>query len=341
MPFVNGKSKGSNKGIFAMIIVTGATGFIGSVLVWDLNQRGYEDLYLVDAVRPEERPHILNQKSYTKFIHRDDLFKVLEQESVRSEIEGVFHMGACSSTTEMDRDFLKRVNTDYSKKLFEICTELKVPYIYASSGAVYGDGALGFDDRTPPENFKPLNPYGESKAAMDIWAEKQKQTPPRWYGLRFFNVYGPNEYHKDSMSSVVYKAFHQIKAKGSLKLFKSHHADYKDGEQMRDFVYVKDITRWMIGLFEQRNVASGIYNMGFGRARTWLDLAKSVFGNMGENLNIDWIDVPENIRDQYQYFTEARMEKLLGQGLPPPQWSLEDGIKDYVKNYLSHGDKFV
>lgn len=321
-----------------MVIVTGATGFIGSVLVWDLNQRGYEDLYLVDAVKPEERPNILAKKSYKKFIHRDDLFKFLEQDSVRKELEGIFHMGACSSTTEMDRDFLKRVNTDYSKKLFQICAELQVPFIYASSGAVYGDGSKGFDDRTPPEEFAPLNPYGESKAAMDIWAEKQSKTPPRWYGLRFFNVYGPNEYHKESMSSVVYKAFHQIKKNGSLKLFKSHNPDYEDGKQMRDFVYVKDITRWMIGMFEQRNIASGIYNMGFGRARTWLDLAEAVFENINTPLNIEWIDVPESIRDQYQYFTEARMEKLLGQGLPPPQWPLDKGIKDYVTNYLAKDD---
>lgn len=321
-----------------MIIVTGATGFIGSVLVWDLNQRGYEDLYLVDAVKPEERPNILFKKSYTKFIHRDDLFKFLEQGAIRDELEGIFHMGACSSTTEMDRDFLKRVNTDYSKKLFQICAELQIPFIYASSGAVYGDGKKGFDDRTAPENFVPLNPYGESKAAMDIWAEKQSKTPPRWYGLRFFNVYGPNEYHKESMSSVVYKAFHQIKKNGSLKLFKSHNPNFEDGKQMRDFVYVKDITRWMIEMFEQRNIASGIYNMGFGKARTWLDLAEAVFMNMNKPLNIEWIDVPENIRDQYQYFTEARMEKLLGQGLPPPQWPLDKGVEDYVKNYLAKDD---
>jgi ADP-L-glycero-D-manno-heptose 6-epimerase len=324
-----------------MIIVTGATGFIGSVLVWDLNQRGYENLCVVDAVRPEERPRLLADKKYQLFLHRDELFGRLKDKSFRNEVKGVFHMGACSSTTEMNRDFLKRVNTDYSVDLFKFCHEMDIPYIYASSGAVYGDGRQGFDDRTSPTAFTPLNPYGDSKLTMDIWADKQSKTPPRWYGLRFFNVYGPNEYHKQEMSSVVFKAFHQIKDTGRLKLFKSHHPDFEDGMQMRDFVYVKDITQWMIHLYEKKHAASGIYNMGYGKARTWLDLASAVFKNMNREMDIEWIEIPPHIRDQYQYFTEAVMGKLLGQGLPLPQWDLEAGVADYVTKYLTPGDKCV
>lgn len=324
-----------------MIVVTGATGFIGSVLVWDLNRRGYENLCVVDAVSPEERPEILNGKAFEEFIHRDEFLNKLEDSKWADQVQGIFHMGACSSTTEMDRAFLKRVNTDYSIRLFQFCAEKNIPYIYASSGAVYGDGSLGFDDRTPPSRFRPLNPYGESKAAMDIWALQQDRTPPRWYGLRFFNVYGPNEYHKGDMSSVVYKAFHQIKSTGQLRLFKSHNPDYKDGHQMRDFVYVKDITAWMIALYEQKKIQSGIYNMGYGTARTWLDLATQVFENMKQPLKIEWIDVPESIRNQYQYFTEARMEKLLAEGLTPPQWNLENGIRDYISHYLINGDQCI
>jgi ADP-L-glycero-D-manno-heptose 6-epimerase len=250
-------------------------------------------------------------------------------------------MGACSSTTETDEEYLKRNNIEYTQKLWEFCARKGKPYIYASSGATYGDGKLGFDDATPPETFKPLNLYGWSKLKFDIWAMQQTQTPSRWYGLRFFNVFGPNEYHKGEMSSVAFKAFNQIRETGKLKLFVSHNPDYKDGEQLRDFVYVKDITRWMWEIMNKPAMKSGIYNMGYGKARTWLDLAKATFQATGKPMQIDWIQVPANIRDQYQYFTEAKMDRLMGQGLSKPEWPLEKAIPDYVNGYLKAKDPYL
>lgn len=323
-----------------MFVVTGANGFIGSVMVWELNQAGYTDILAVDSVSREERPEPLKKVKIADFISSDQLFDYLSPERCQ-DIECIFHMGACSSTTETDEEFLKRNNTEYSQKLFEICRDAQIPYIYASSGAVYGNGSLGFSDQKDPAQYKPLNLYGWSKANFDVWATRQDKTPPVWYGLRFFNVYGPNEYHKGPMRSVVHKAFEQIKDNGQLKLFRSHRSDYEDGKQMRDFVYVKDITRWMLELYKDQKAESGIYNMGYGQARTWLDLAENVFTNMKQPFKIDWMDIPENIRDQYQYYTEAEMGKLLSQGLSEPQWPLEKGIKDYVSNYLMSEDPFV
>lgn len=317
-----------------MWILTGANGFIGSALLSELNTRGIKDLVITDTVRPEERPDLLKGKFYSQFFHTDELFDALLDQSLAKDVKGVVHMGACSSTTEMDVDFLKRNNTEYTKKLFEFCTKQNIPYIYASSGAVYGSGERGFDDSHSSEGFAPLNPYGWSKLNFDVWAEKQAQTPPAWYGLRFFNVYGPNEYFKEAMASLVFKAFHQIQSTGQLKLFKSHRDDYEDGKQLRDFVYVKDITRWICELMDGLPAQSGIYNMGHGKARTWLDLAEASFKALEKPLKIEWIDIPENIRNQYQYFTEAKMEKLISEGLSQPKWSLEDGVKDYIANYL-------
>ena len=215
---------------------------------------------------------------------------------------------------------------EYSQNLFKLCSDRQVPFIYASSGATYGDGKLGFDDATDPWRFQPLNPYGWSKLKFDIWAVKQRSTPPHWYGLRFFNVYGPNEYYKGEMSSVAFKAFQQIRASGKLRLFKSHNPLFKDGEQLRDFVYVKDITRWMRELMHKPEVKSGIYNMGFGKARTWLDLATAVFASMGRAFNIEWIEIPENIRNQY-VFHRSKMDRLMGEGLSRPQWPLEQAFQ--------------
>ena len=320
--------------LIPMWIITGANGFIGSAVVADLNVRGLSDLIVVDTIPVGERPHLLSEKKYVQFLHTDQLMSFLRR---KPRIHGVVHMGACSSTTETNVELLRQNNTEYTQRLYEYCRDAQLPFIYASSGAVYGDGKKGFDDSMKSGSFAPLNPYGWSKLNFDVWAEKQTATPPRWYGLRFFNVFGPNEDHKGEMSSVVYKAFQQIQESGKMRLFKSHRHEYKDGEQLRDFIYVKDIADWVNFLIENKNVKSGIYNMGFGKARTWIDLATSVFKEMNRDLQIEWIDVPSHIRDQYQYLTEARMEKWKAQDGPEPKWSLEAGIQDYVCNYLSKG----
>lgn len=316
-----------------MVIVTGANGFIGSAMVWQLNSAKIADIVCVDTVDLKTRSKLLANKKYSEFWGKDELIQKLNSGAYDTKVEWVVHMGACSSTTEMNVEFLKENNTDYTRKLFEWCAQNSVPYLYASSGAVYGNGENGFDDHTPAEAFTPLNPYGRSKSEFDVWALKQKITPPHWYGVRFFNVYGPNEYFKESMSSVVYKAFHEINKTKKLKLFKSHRSDYEDGKQQRDFVYVKDCTNWMTEM-NQKKIPSGIYNLGYGTARTWLDLAENVFQNMNKEMDINWIDMPENIRNQYQYFTEAKMNKMWDAKMSKPKWSLEDGIKDYVQNYL-------
>ena len=319
-----------------MIVVTGATGFIGSVLLWELNKKGITNVLCVDPVSKEVRPGILDKRRYREFMDHRKFLNYLKK---GPKIQWIIHMGACSSTTEINIDFLKENNTLYTKKLFEFCRDHNTSFIYASSGACYGNGHLGFDDQTNPELLKPLNPYGDSKINFDRWVLKQKKFPKFWMGLRFFNVYGPNEYYKKNMSSVVFKAYHQIKANGVVKLFRSHNPEYKNGEQLRDFIYVKDISRWIMEILEGRGY-SGIYNMGFGEARSWFDLAKNVFKNMNVNMNIEWVDIPENIRSQYQYFTKAEMKRFFNQGFSQPHWSLEKGIADYIQ-YLKKEDPFL
>ncbi len=318
-----------------MIIVTGANGFIGSALVWELNQAGREDVVCVDTVLLKERDDLLKNRRYHQFLGKDQIWSFLQSSEAIKSVEAILHMGACSSTTETNVAFLNENNVEYTRRLWKWCTDYRKPYIYASSAAVYGDGSRGFDDALPTSTFTPLNPYGESKAAFDRWAELQTETPPLWLGLRFFNVFGPNEYHKGFMASVPFKAYGQIRDTGRLSLFRSHNPDYQDGKQMRDFVYVKDITRWMVELMKRRDCRSGIYNMGFGKARTWLDLANAVFKTMEREPAIDWIDVPMEMRPRYQYFTEAKMDRLLALGVSSPQWPLEKAIDDYVRNYLS------
>ena len=317
-----------------MLIVTGANGFIGSVLVEELNLKGFTDIVCVDSVSPEKRAQPLSKSNYENFVTSQDFLSAIKSNDLYESAKCIFHMGACSSTTEMDRDFLRENNTEYTKSLFEFCQKNEIPFIYASSAAVYGGGEHGFDDKIPAKTYTALNPYGESKLNFDIWSETQTDTDTKWYGLRFFNVYGPNEYHKEAMASLVFKASQQIRDSEKLKLFRSHNPNYKDGEQLRDFVYVKDITRWMIELYERDNINSGIYNLGYGEARSWLDLAKAVFENMDIPMEIEWIDIPENIRNQYQYYTKADIGKLKSQGLSEPQWPLEKGITDYLQNYL-------
>lgn len=321
-----------------MIIVTGANGFIGSVMVWDLNQRKTDVLATVDVVDQKSRPAPLKGKKFDHFLLKDELWAFLEKPSTIEKTTWIVHMGANSSTTETNWDHLLEVNTHYTQRLFEWCTKHKKGFIYASSAATYGAGELGYSDEIDSEKLKPLNLYGESKVLFDRWAVQQKHTPPFWYGLKFFNVYGPNEYHKGSMTSVAMKAFEQIQKEGFLNLFKSYNSEYKNGEQMRDFVYVKDVTNWMIELMA-KTPKSGIYNMGFGQARTWNDLGSAVFSALKKEKEIRFVDMPENLRGQYQYFTKADMNKWLAQGLSQPKWSLEKGIEDYVQNYLSREDR--
>lgn len=323
-----------------MVIVTGANGFIGSAIVWALNEKGIHDIVCVDTVSLAERPELLYKRKYSLFLHTNELSDFLKLESTKNEISWIIHMGACSSTTEMNEKFLWENNTLYTMNLYNWCAENKKKFIYASSAATYGAGENGFSDTTDSEILKPLNPYGFSKVAFDRWLKKQTHAPVKWYGLKFFNVFGPNEYHKGSMSSLVYKSYNLIKDTNEMSLFRSHHPDYRDGEQMRDFVYVKDITRWILELME-KEPKSDIYNMGFGKARTWLDLAKQTFKSMKKDLNIKWVDMPLSIRNQYQYFTEADMNKWFSQKLSEPQWSVEDGVHDYITNYLQKEDSYL
>ncbi|MTI38515.1 ADP-glyceromanno-heptose 6-epimerase [Fulvivirga lutimaris] len=315
-----------------MIVVTGAVGFIGSQLIEKLNNENFNDIIAVDNFdREDKNKNLLGLKIKEK-IDRDIFIQWLSKNG--KAVEFIFHIGAKTDTTLFDVELLTKMNTQYTKDIWKLCIEHQIPLVYASSAATYGLGEFGYDDNEAEiPKLKPLNPYGQSKQDFDVWALEQEEKPFFWTGLKFFNVYGPNEYHKGRMASVVWHAYNQILKTDAMKLFRSHNPDYKDGEQMRDFVYVKDVIDVCYWLMHHRK-DSGIYNLGSGKARTFLDLTISVFNAMDKNEDISFIDTPEDIRDKYQYFTEANMAKLKSIGYPKEFTTLEEGVEDYVKNYL-------
>lgn len=316
-----------------MIVVTGAIGFIGSAFVSYLNQLGYTDIIVVDDFYQWKKEKNLKGRRVHDWVHRDLFINYFEK--LASQIDVVFHLGARTDTVSDDVTIFNTLNLQYSKDIWRICTANAIPLVYASSAATYGDGQYGFsDDHELVKKLKPLNAYAVSKQDFDLWVLEQKQTPPQWYGLKFFNVYGPNEYHKGRMASVIFHAWHQIRESGSLKLFKSHRADYKDGGQERDFIYVKDVLQMVWNIHKQKP-ASGLYNVGTGKARTFEDLGKATFKAMGLEPNIVYIDMPADLREKYQYFTEADMTKWKSAGLPLPATSLEEGVTDYVQLFLN------
>ena len=315
-----------------MIVVTGAAGFISSCLVAELNAKGFKDIVVVDDFSRKDKNQNLIGKELVAKIPRMDFFKWAND--FKSEIDFIFHLGARTDTTEFDKSIFDELNVEYSKNIWHLCVENNIPLVYASSAATYGMGENAYDDNHEVvEKLKPLNPYGVSKNDFDKWVLKQDKTPPFWAGLKFFNVYGPNEFHKGRMASVIFHSFNQITKTGEMKLFASHNPKFKDGEQLRDFVYVKDVVSVCMFLMEQK-AENGLYNLGTGTARTFVDLTKATFKAMGKEPNISFIPTPEDIRDKYQYFTEANMSKLLENGYDKPFYSIEDGVTDYVKNYL-------
>lgn len=318
-----------------MIVVTGTAGFIGSALVEKMNETGIENLVLVDDFLKKNKENNFIHKKYDLKVQREDFFNWFDKNS--EKIDFIIHLGARTDTTEFDQRIFDELNLEYSKKIWRRCSEFKIPLIYASSAATYGGGEFSYnDDHEVVNKLQPLNPYGLSKNDFDKWALKQDLQPPFWAGLKFFNVYGPNEYHKGRMASVIFHAFNQIKETGKVKLFRSHKPEYKDGEQLRDFVYVKDVDDVILFLMD-RMPESGLYNLGTGKARTFLDLAKATFSALDKHPNIEFIDTPIDIRDKYQYFTEANMDKLRKAGYRKVFMSLEDGVNDYVRNYLAQG----
>lgn len=317
-----------------MIVVTGAAGFIGSCLIARLNADNFNYIIAVDDFSGgvENIPN-LEGKRIQEFVDRKDFIQWLDKRY--DLVEFIFHIGARTDTTEFNLALLQELNTEYTKAIWKACCEYQIPLVYASSAATYGGGENGYsDDESGISVLKPLNPYGQSKQDFDVWALAQDKKPFFWAGLKFFNVYGPNEYHKGRMASVVFHAFNQIKESGKMRLFRSHHPDFKDGEQQRDFIYVADLLNICIFLMHHRK-NSGLYNVGTGKARTFLDLAKATFKAMNLPENIEFVDTPLDIRDKYQYFTEAKMDKLKTIGYTVPFTTLEDGTKEYVQNYLS------
>ena len=318
-----------------MIVVTGAAGFIGSCLVSHLNKAGYTNIVAVDDFSKNEKDENLNGKTLVAKVGRADFMSWLGEYG--EEVEFIYHIGARTDTTEFDTKIFDKLNLNYSKDIWNLAVKYNIPLVYASSAATYGLGEHGYkDDHSIVEKLKPLNPYGDSKNDFDKWILTQVTEPPFWAGLKFFNVYGPNEYHKGRMASVIFHAFNQINKTDGMKLFRSHNENYKDGEQLRDFIYVKDVVNVCLFLMEQEQ-SSGIYNLGSGKARTFLDLTKNTFSAMGKEAKIGFVDTPLDIRDKYQYFTEADMQKLYAAGYKTPFHTLEEGVTDYVSNYLIEG----
>ncbi|MDD5233510.1 MAG: ADP-glyceromanno-heptose 6-epimerase [Syntrophales bacterium] len=323
-----------------MIIVTGGAGFIGSAFVWKLNEEGIDNILIVDHLGRGDKWKNLAGRRYYDFVHKDTFLEMVLGDRISFEVKAVVHMGACSSTTERDADYLMRNNYFYTRALAAWAVRKDVRFIYASSAATYGDGSLGFSDEDAVTlKLRPINMYGYSKHVFDLGVLRNEMQN-RVAGIKFFNVYGPNEYHKEDMRSVVHKAYGQVRDTGKVRLFRSHREGYKDGEQLRDFIYVKDCVE-VLWWFLNRPEANGIYNLGTGQARTWKDLARSVFAALELEPRIEYIDMPEAVRDQYQYFTEARMEKLRASGCPLAFHTLEEGIRDYVVNYLRKTDPFL
>jgi len=319
-----------------MIVLTGTAGFIGSVMLQKLNMEGVGNVVIVDDFTKRAKENNIAGKKFVLKVQRNDFFQWFDDNA--SEIEQVIHLGARTDTTEFDVNIFNVLNLEYSKQIWMRCAKYNIPLIYASSAATYGAGEFGYDDNHEVvEKLQPLNAYGNSKNDFDKWMLKQEKQPPFWAGLKFFNVYGPNEYHKGRMASVIFHAFHQIGETGKVRLFRSHRPDFKDGEQLRDFVYVKDLSDVIWFLMNNRP-ASGLYNLGTGKARTFLDLAKATFAAMDKEPVIEFIDTPKDIRDKYQYFTEANMKKLRTAGYDKPFTSLETGVNDYVRRYLSKGE---
>ena len=320
-----------------MIVVTGAAGFIGSNLIARLNQDNFKDIVLVDDFSHPEKEKNLAGKTYSEKVHRDDFFAWLDKN--HTFVQFIFHIGARTDTTEFDMAIFDALNIGYSKKVWEKSVVYGLPLVYASSAATYGMGELGYsDDHDMPFKLKPLNPYGVSKNEFDKWALQQEKQPYFWAGLKFFNVYGPNEYHKGRMASVIFHAYNQIQKTDKMKLFRSHHPYFKDGEQQRDFIFVDDLTNVLVFLMHHRK-NNGLYNLGTGKARTFADLVKATFKAMEKPENIEFIDTPEDIRDKYQYYTCAEMDKLNGLGYHKPFTSLEEGVSIYVREFLD-GHKY-
>lgn len=317
-----------------MIVVTGAAGFIASNVAWLLNRQGRNDLVLVDDFSKPEKKRNYGNLSFVELVDRNVFFEWFKNN--HTNIEFIIHLGARTDTTEFDYDVFQKLNVDYTLTLWQCCVQYRIPLIYASSAATYGMGELGYDDRHDlVERLQPLNPYGRSKNEIDKAILAQAAQPPFWAGLKFFNVYGPNEFHKGKMASVILHAYRQIEETGKVRLFRSHNPNFEDGRQLRDFVYVKDVAKVILWLMVHRP-ESGLYNVGTGKARSFYDLADNTFKAMGRETRIEYIDTPLEIRDKYQYFTEANMAKLRHAGYMEPFTSLEDGVREYV-NFLTQG----